>query len=42
MAHRLLHTPDVGTTDFVGNGSELQWEFDEERGRFYVMYPDDQ
>ena len=43
MAHRLQHTPDFGATENdAGDGSELHWEFDEERGRFYVTYPDDQ
>ena len=43
MTHRLQHTPDAGTAENdAGDGSELHWEFDEERGRFYVTYPDDQ
>ncbi len=43
MTHRLQHTPDAGTTEYdAGDGQELHWEFDEERGRMYVTYPDDQ
>ena len=26
----------------AGDATELKWEFDEERGRCYVSFPDDQ
>ena len=26
----------------AGDATELKWEFDEERGRYYVSFPDDQ
>ena len=40
---QIQHTPDAGTVEnYAGDGSELYWEFDEERGRYYVSYPDDQ
>ena len=33
----------AGTTEYDSvDGQELKWEFDEERGRMYVTYPDDQ
>ena len=36
-------TPDAGLDDSApGDAYELKWEFDEERGRYYVSFPDDQ
>ena len=36
-------TTVAGTVESdAGDATELQWEFDEDRGRFYVTYPDDQ
>ena len=38
-------TPNIGacTTKYDSvDGQELKWEFDEEHGRMYVMFPDDQ
>ena len=33
----------AGTIEYdAGDDQELKWEFDEERGRMYVTYPDDQ
>ena len=26
----------------VGDATELKWEFDEDLGRYYVSFPDDQ
>ena len=26
----------------AGDATELKWEFDKERGRYYVSFPDDQ
>ena len=35
--------PDAGTDDTVpGDATELKWEFDEDSGRYYVSFPDDQ
>ena len=35
--------PDAGPDDSaLGDAYELKWEFDEERGRYYVSFPDDQ
>ena len=35
--------PDAGPDDSVPDDAlELRWEFDEERGRYYVSFPDDQ
>ena len=43
MTHRLLPKPDVGTDDTVsGDATGLKWEFDEDSGRYYVSFPDDQ
>ena len=43
MAHSYFTTPDAGpTVSYPGDGTELDWEYDEERSRYYVRYPDDQ
>ena len=43
MAHSYYNTSDAGTTEFDNaDAQELQWEYDEDRGRFYVTYPYDQ
>ena len=43
MTHRLLPKPDGRADDAIpGDATELKWEFDEERGRYYVSFPDDQ
>ena len=35
--------PDAGTDDTApGDSTELKWEFDEDSGRYYVSFPDDQ
>ena len=35
--------PDAGTDDTIpGDSTELKWEFDEDSGRYYVSFPDDQ
>ena len=42
MAHRLLQT-GAGTDEIdSGDVTELKWEFDEDRGCYYVSFPDDQ
>ena len=43
MTHRLLPKPDAGTDDTApGDSTELKWEFDEDLGRYYVSFVDDQ
>ena len=43
MTHRLLPKPDAGADDAsVGDATELKWEFDEDSGRNYVSFPNDQ
>ena len=40
---QILPKPDAGTDDSsAGYATELKWEFNEERGRYYVSFPDDQ
>ncbi len=42
MAHRLLQT-GAGTDEFdTGDATELKWEFDEDHGRYYVYFLEDQ
>ena len=34
---------DAGTDDTApGDSTKLKWEFDEDSGRYYVSFPDDQ
>ena len=43
MTRRLLPKIDAGTDDAsAGEATELKWEFDEDSGRYYVSFPDDQ
>ena len=43
MTHILLPKPCAGTEDTSASGAiELKWEFDEDLGRYYVSFPDDQ
>ena len=43
MTHKLLPKPDAGADDTIlGDATELKWEFDEDSGRYYVSFPDDQ
>ena len=43
MTHRLLLKPNAGVDDAnPGDATELKWEFDEDLGRYYVSFPDDQ
>ena len=40
---QILPKPDAGTDDSIpGDATELKWEFDEDSGRYYVSFPDDQ
>ena len=39
MTHRLLPKPVAGADDTsAGDATVLKWEFDEERGRYYVSF----
>ena len=43
MTHRLLPKLDAGANDAVpGDATELKWEFDEDSGRYYASFLDDQ
>ena len=43
MTHRLLPKPDAGADDAnPGDATGLKWEFDEDSGRYYVSFPDNQ
>ena len=40
---QITSKPDVGADDVItGDATELKWEFDEDSGRYYVSFPDDQ
>ena len=40
---QILPKTDVGAEDTSADGAtELKWEFDEDLGRYYVLFPDDQ
>ena len=40
---QILPTLVAGADDAsADDGVDLKWEFDEERGRYYVSFPDDQ
>ena len=40
---QIFPTPVAGADDAsADDGVDLKWEFDEERGRYYVSFPDDQ
>ena len=42
MTHRYFHTDARADDDSAGDATELKWEFDEDSGRYYVSFPDDQ
>ena len=42
MTHRYFQTVASADDTSVGDATELKWEFDEELGRYYVSFPDDQ
>ena len=43
MTHILLPKPDAGADDTVpGDAIELKWELNEDSGRYYVSFLDDQ
>ena len=40
---QITSKPDAGTDDTIpGVSTELKWKFDEDSGRYYVSFPDDQ
>ena len=40
---QITSKPDAGTDDTIpGDSTELKWEFDEDSGRYYISFPDDQ
>ena len=42
MTHRFYQTVASADDVCADGGVDLKWEFDEERGRYYVSFPDDQ
>ena len=42
MTHRYFQTVAGADETSAGDATELKWEFDEEHGRYYVSFPDDQ
>ena len=42
MTHRFYQTVAGADDASVDDGIDLKWEFDEEHGRYYVSFPDDQ
>ena len=42
MTHRYFQTVAGADDASADDGIDLKWEFDEERGRYYVYFPDDQ
>ena len=42
MTHRLLQTVAGADDAITGDATELKWEFNEDLGRYYVSFPDDQ
>ena len=43
MAHRYFQNQFAGADDTsAGDATKLKWEFDEDLGRYYVSFSDDQ
>ena len=42
MTHGYFQTVAGAVDASAGDATELKWEFDEELGRYYVSFPDDQ
>ena len=42
MTHRYFQTVAGADDTSAGDATELKWEFDEGRVRYYVSFPDDQ
>ena len=42
MTHRYFQTDEGANDASAGDPTELKWEFNEDLGRYYVSFPDDQ
>ena len=42
MTHGYLQTVAGAEDTSASDATELKWEFDEDSGRYYVSFPDDQ
>ena len=42
MTHRYFQTVAGAVDVSAGDATQLKWEFDEDLGRYYVSFPDDQ
>ena len=42
MTHGYFQTVASAEDTSAGDDTELKWEFDEDSGRYYVSFPDDQ
>ena len=42
MTHRFYQTVAGADDASADDGVDLKWEFNKERGRYYVSFPDDQ
>ena len=42
MTHRYFQTVAGVDDASAGDATELKWEFEEDSGRYYVSFPDDQ
>ena len=42
MTHIYFQTYAGASDASAGDATELKWEFDEDSGRYYVSFPDDQ
>ena len=42
MNHGYFQTVSGAEDTGAGDDTELKWEFDEDSGRYYVSFPDDQ
>ena len=41
MTHGYFQIVACAKDASVGDATELKWEFDEDLGRYYVLFPDD-
>ena len=42
MTHRFFQTVAGAEDTSAGDDTERKWEFEEDSGRYYVSFPDDQ
>ena len=42
MTHKYFQTDAGADNGNAGDATELKWEFDEDSGRYYVSFPNDQ